>query len=251
MIKDFSKKLKENINRLQDRINHKKASAIIIDGGLGEGKTTLAVELADYINSLRGLPEVDLNKKTQLATGGDEFQEKIIKCYEQGLPALIYDEAGDFNTRGFITNFNRDLYKTFNICRAYKIFIILCLPSFTDLDNGIFKTQVPRLLLNVRDRDTKGYFYGYSLKTMLYMKQNINRYHIPSPFVYKTQLANFIGIFKDLSPARSKLLDKISTDKKLEMSRSMRAAQVVAEQEPIELKDIALQLPSRRLNLNE
>jgi Flp pilus assembly CpaF family ATPase len=60
IVDTFSKSLKDNIKPLVDRVNNKFASSVIIDGGLGQGKTTLAVEMADYINSLYGKGLVDL-----------------------------------------------------------------------------------------------------------------------------------------------------------------------------------------------
>ena len=56
----FSEKLAENVKDLIARIDLNKASLIVIDGGVGEGKTTLAVHIADYVNSLAGMGPISL-----------------------------------------------------------------------------------------------------------------------------------------------------------------------------------------------
>jgi len=78
----FSEKLAENIRDLIDRIKFNKASMIIVDGGVGEGKTTLMVEIADYVNSLYGFQEIKLELKDhpQLALGGTSFLKQLRVC---------------------------------------------------------------------------------------------------------------------------------------------------------------------------
>jgi hypothetical protein len=105
----FSEILGETITTLNKRIKLKKAVVVIVAGGLGEGKTTLSIEIADYQNKLYGLPPVDLSlgvKCPQYALGGKDFINKIKACYEKKLPVIIYDEAGDFSKRGALTQFN-------------------------------------------------------------------------------------------------------------------------------------------------
>ena len=42
----FDDSLNKNIQGLKDRVAINKAAMLVIDGGVGEGKTTLAVEIA-------------------------------------------------------------------------------------------------------------------------------------------------------------------------------------------------------------
>lgn len=215
----FSEKLAENIKDLIDRIKFNKASMIIVDGGVGEGKTTLAVESADYVNSLYGLPEIKLELKDhpQLAQGGADFLKQLRACYEKKLVVIIYDEAGDFNRRGALTRFNAMLNRTFETFRGFKILVILCLPSFSVLDSDIMNKQIPRLLLHLDSRTMEsGNFKGYSLYRMMYIKDKMKKL-VVKPFAYDLVEPNFYGHFLDLPKERAKKLDKISTKGKMDV----------------------------------
>ena len=68
-------------------------------------------------------------------------------CYQERFPAAGYDEAGDFNKRDSLSNFNAMINRTFETFRAFKIVVVLVLPSFSVLDNQLFDNMIPRLLL--------------------------------------------------------------------------------------------------------
>jgi hypothetical protein len=210
----FSKILAINLDDLDYRVfTLKKASLIIIDGGLGEGKTTIAVEVADYINSLHKLPPIDL-KGCQLGLGGEQFLDKLDICYEEKLPCIIYDEAGDFSKRGALTRFNAMINRMFEMFRAYKVIVIMCLPTFDVLDSSLMDKKIPRLLLNLNDRTlNQGNFRGFGFDRMGWVKYKMQKLAIKS-YAYNYVDPNFYGHFKDLEPNRSLLLDKISTENK-------------------------------------
>lgn len=209
----FSERLGINLDHIIDRVDINKASLIIIDGGIGEGKTTLAVHLADYINKKRGFKQIVF--KDQIALGGEEFTEKLRICYEKKLPVLIYDEAGDFNRRGALTRFNMNLNRTFELYRAFKIIIILCLPLFAVLDQEIFNKRIPQFLIHLRGRTQKqGNFFAYSLYRMFYLKARMDKL-IVKPFAYSIVEPNLYGHFLDLPQERGKELDEYSIEGKL------------------------------------
>jgi len=219
----FSKSLIDNLDKIRKRIEGNKASLIIIDGGLGEGKTTLAIEIADYENYLKGLPEVD-PEGSQLAMGGAEFLKKIRVCFERGLPVIIYDEAGDFARRGALTSFNQMINRTFETFRAFKILVILVLPSFFVLDQQILDKQIPRLYLHLKNRTIGcGNFYGYSLYRLLLLRYYMSKSKMRN-YSYKRVVENIRGHFKNLNPERAALLDKVSTKNKLHILRKSEIA---------------------------
>lgn len=209
----FGKKLDDNLKGLNDRVLHKFASLAIIDGGIGQGKTTLAVHIADRFNALHGLPPINLEE--QLALGGKDFTQKMRKCYQKKLPVLIYDEAGDFNKRGSLSRFNAMINRTFETFRAFQIIVILVLPSFYVLDQDLFDKQIPRLLIHLRDRGDKyGNYYAYGLYRMLLLRARMGKLNIKN-FAFTLIHPNFMGQFLDLDPARNKALDRISTNNKI------------------------------------
>ena len=202
----FSTVLKVNLDDQIDRIKRKKASCIIIDGGLGEGKTTLGVEIGDYFEAK------PINLKTQIGMGGEDFQAKFSLGIKKGVVAIIYDEAGDFDRRGAIGSFNRMINRLFQIYRGFKIIVILCLPNFSILDTRFLEARVPRLLLNCHNRSaTYGDIRGYDLDGMFYLKKYMeNKRNVPLK-AYKYVRPNFRAHFKDLPSERSNVLDGIST----------------------------------------
>jgi hypothetical protein len=204
----FSTKLAENLDRLKERTQKKKkASLIIIDGGVGEGKTTLAAQIGAYIQ------EAPIDFTKQIGMGGQQFVDKVKICFHEHLPVVIYDEAGDFNKRGALTKLNAMLNRVFETYRAFKIVVIVCLPNFNVLDNQLFENKIPRLLLHARGRtERQGNFRAYGLYRMLYIKHHMKNQKIAVKEVaYDMVQPNFVGHFLDLTPDRSKLLDKLST----------------------------------------
>jgi len=220
----FSDIYKENIEDLNKRVEERFASLLIIDGGVGKGKTTLCVHTADYINKLHGFPEIKF--KEQLATGGADFLKKIRICYDKKLPVIIYSEAGDFNKRGALSKFNAMLTRTFETFRAFKIVVLLDLPNFNVLDNGLFDNNIPRLLIHVDNRDMNyGNFSGYSLYRMFYLRKKMEKLTVKT-FAYELVHPNFRGHFLNLPPAREKALDLYTVKGKL---KTLRGAEIDME----------------------
>jgi hypothetical protein len=202
----FSQGLADNLDSIKNRVTvQNKASLIIIDGGIGEGKTTLAVQISEYLQS------GPIVFKEQLAMGGQDFIKKLKICFQNRYLVIIYDEAGDFNKRGALTRFNALLNRVFETYRAFKIIVILVLPSFHVLDDSLLDKKIPRLLIHTHKRTLKyGSFRAYSLYRMYYLR-NVMLKLIVKPFAYGLVDANFRGNFLDLTPARCKELDLHST----------------------------------------
>jgi len=221
----FSEVLAQNLQDLNDRVHDKKASLIIVDGGVGEGKTTLIVEALDYINSLHGHPVIEieddkLNAGPQLSMGGADFLKKLAVCHELKLVCIGYDEAGDFTKRGSLSKFNAMLNRTFDTFRGYKILVVIGLPCFNILDNNLFDNQIPRLLLHLSNRSSnQGNFAGYGLDEMNWIRFWMQKWPKHKTKAYSKVIPNFRGHFLDVSPTRSKMLDRVSTKNKLKILR--------------------------------
>jgi hypothetical protein len=130
----FSSIIFDNLVDLFKRVENNKASLIICDGLMGEGKTTLAVQLMHAYSIIHKNGKLDgtnfyeladIDLRSQLAMGGDEFQERLLICHKRKLCAITYDEAGDFSKRGAITAFNARLnriFQTFRKIRKVELF---------------------------------------------------------------------------------------------------------------------------------
>ena len=214
----FSNPVNTSLEEQTTRIKNNKASMIIIDGGVGEGKTTLAVHCADYINKINKQPPIALDGP-QYAMGGEDFIKKIVECHNKKFPVIIYDESGDFSKRTSITKFNNMLNRTFETFRAFKIIVILSLPTFNTLDNSLLEKNIPRLLIHCYNRNNKyGHFKAYSLWRMYWIKQIMSKQVVKSD-AYDIESPNYYGQFYNLPPERAKELDKISIKNKIEISK--------------------------------
>ena len=213
----FDKTVGRNLVEGYQRVVNRTASFYIIDGGLGQGKTTLGVHLADFINSLLGLPLIEL-KGPQMAMGGLDFQDKLDACFEQKLPVILYDEGGDYDARRFLSNFNFLMNRILQTVRAYNCVVIMILPNFRILDDRIYSYDIVQGLFHLSGKiqGKYGCYKVYDAVSMQYMKDRMKKSPVPST-IYNFFEENFRGHFLDLSKERSDQLNEISTKMKREM----------------------------------
>ena len=215
----FSSKLAENVDDGWKRVEKNKATCFVIDGGVGEGKTTLAIQLGDYINNKLSLGPISLDVKDhpQLAMGGKQFAKQMRECFINGRPVIIYDEGGDYSKRGAMTQFNAFLNRIFETYRAFRIVVIIVLPSMSVLENTLFDNRIPRMIVHCANRDDhSGDFKAYSLHRAFYLRYHMKKLEDKS-FSYKIVEPNFVGHFLNLDPERSKALDKLTIAGKLDI----------------------------------
>jgi hypothetical protein len=208
-------KVNNNIDKLIIRKNEKKPCLIIIDGISSSGKTTKAVELVDIINKKHGLSEVDLSPKgLQIGTGASDFLSKLRPCAEAGLPAIIFDEAGEYNKRGWNSKLNKIMDSVIDTFRAYKIIIFFVLHDFTELPKHVWNAKIPTFLIHLKERKKGvGRTYWYELKSMYYIINNRTKEVFPEAS-YDKVYPNFRCEFKNLPPERATALDRLSTKAK-------------------------------------
>jgi len=203
--------LKKNLNGCVLRVDSKKASLIIIDGGVGEGKTTLGTICGMEIAKEKGERFSILE---QVRQGGADFLKGMDWCVENNRSVIVYDEAGDFNTRASLTAFNKNMNRVFETYRALRIIVILCLPSFADVDSSLMKKKISRMLIHCYSRTkNRGNYKVYSLWRMWYLKKGFKQVTVPDD-AFKMTTPNFFGHFKDLDPEDSKILEEHSLQAK-------------------------------------
>lgn len=218
----FDSTLGRNLDGAIERVRSKKASCLGVDGNVGEGKTTLAVLMAQYIESkYNSTFEID----KQIGMGGKEFLKAMDYAVTNKKHVVIYDEAGDFNTRASLTYFNSQLNRVFETFRATKIIVILCLPSFADIDTSLMKKGVLRFLVHCYGRTlTFGRYSVYDLSRMWYIKSKFSKVTVPTD-AFRLTTPNFYGQFKDLDPVDSKALERFSIKGKKDIIRKSMLAQ--------------------------
>ena len=213
----FDSTLALNLRGSIARVRSKKASLIVIDGGVGEGKTTLGAESGMYIaKELK--QKFDLTE--QVRQGGADFLKGMDWCVKNGRNVLVYDEAGDFNTRASLTYFNQSMNRVFETYRALGIIVILCLPSFADIDTSLMKKKIARLLIHCYNRgENYGEYKVYSLWRMWYLKTKFAKVTVPDD-AFRMTSPNFYGRFLDLDPVDSSALETHSIKGKQSIVRN-------------------------------
>ena len=208
--------LDKNLDECIQRIRNKKASLIIIDGGVGEGKTTLGVVCAKRLAVKLGQ---EFSILDQVRQGGGDFLKGMDWATTNKRQVVVYDEAGDFNTRASLTYFNQSMNRVFETYRALGIIVILCLPSFADVDTSLMKKKISRMLIHCYARSNQyGNYKVYSLWRMWYLKQKFAKVTVPDD-AFKFVSANFFGRFRDLDPKDSELLETHSIKGKKDIIR--------------------------------
>lgn len=202
----FDDSLIPSLKAIQERIKINKAAMIIIDGGVGEGKTTLACHLAEWYQP----GWVENRSHELLAMGGKSFLKALDVSVKKKDKVIVYDEAGDFNSRGALTYFNQNLNRVFETYRQTQKLIILCLPFFKDIDANLFQKSIPRILINCHNR-TKNYgrYRVYSLWRTWYLREKSRKLTVPQA-CYQVVNPNLFGQFKDLPEGQRDIISKIS-----------------------------------------
>ena len=205
----FDDTLAFNLRRQIERVKMKKASLFVIDGGVGEGKTTLATECGMYLAEQLNQP---FDIEQQVRQGGDDFFKGLEWCVENKRSIVVYDEAGDFNTRASLTRFNKNMNRVFETYRALGIIVILALPLFLDIDTSLMKKKILRFLIHCYGRKAKyGNYKVFSLNKCWWIKRAFASPKVVVPEdAYKCTYPNYLGHFKDLNPEDSVLLENHS-----------------------------------------
>ena len=157
-------RLKRNIDLKIIPSLHKKDKdcVLVIDGGEGTGKSTLAGQIGKYVDNTLNLKRITFSP--------EEFRDAVLKA-KKG-QCIIYDEAfTGLSSRASLSGINRVLVSLMMQMRQKNLFIILVLPTFFLLDKyaALFRT---RALIHVyENKGIRGYFrlYNHRLKKMLYI----------------------------------------------------------------------------------
>ena len=117
--------LKANLEALKENVTKKDYDGfIILSGREGFGKSTLAGQIAMFLDSTYNLKRCVFTAEqfTEACEEAEKFQ------------AVVFDETmGFLSSRGAMSKFNRGLIKIMSEMRSKNLFVILCIPNFFEL----------------------------------------------------------------------------------------------------------------------
>ena len=165
--------LKSNLDTVKKDVKKDYDAFICVTGREGFGKTTIAGQIAVYLDPTFNLDRCCFND--------EQFKEAVVhaKQYE----AIVFDETmGYLSSRGAMSKFNRSLIKIFSEMRSKNLFIILCISNFFELD------RYPAMhrstgLIHIKKRGQFG-SYDYKKKKKLYLEgKKTYSYGVPPTFI--------------------------------------------------------------------
>lgn len=162
---------------------------ILIDGSERSGKSTLAMTMGYYLSDTK----LGINN---FASGMKDATKKIKELPDKSI--LIIDEGSlVFSSKDAMNKGQKQLMKILDVVGQKNFIIIICLPSFFDLNKQI-AVRRSRFLLHVyKNKEWKRgrfVYFGEKKKRILYEmgKKNFGSYAKPK--------CNFRGTFPDFKP---------------------------------------------------
>lgn len=210
-------KLQVLLKRCKYRVERHLPSALMVDGSSGGGKTTIAVQLAEYIEGRK------IQFEEQVANGVEDFKLKLEICKDKGYKVLIFDEAGEANRKSSPSKVNRSITRVFELYRGYDLIVIICLPRFYFFEGDILQLGVIRVLIHMSRKVEASYsdFKIFRVSQMMWIKAWVKK--LPNPMdCYKHGRFSGRGHSLDLEEARSReLADYSLKSKRVEMKKTL------------------------------
>lgn len=216
--------LADNLKRWYYRVKFKNFPVILlIDGISGQGKTTFAIKLMDFINFLDGkdLVKLEIKEHYQIGSGAKGFITAYNQCRKLKLPCVLYSEAGDVSRGAAMTKVNKMIIRHIETFRSSKIIMLMDLPNFNILDKKIFNYQGVRALFHLdhREKLPHGTYYCFSIRGFKWIRWWFDALAEPlRDECYKHSYWNFRGNFKNLTEERKVKLARISDTGKIKES---------------------------------
>jgi len=136
----------------------------ICDGRVGVGKSSLAQQIAAYIDPYFNIQQITFDAET--------FSKAVLNAKKKS--AIVFDEAlSGLNIRRTMSGINIMLTSLLTEIRQKNLFILLCLPSIFDLDKSMAIHRSSFLIHVYNKGFKKGYymFYGRRTKSKLFASE--------------------------------------------------------------------------------
>lgn len=149
--------LKSNLDIIKETIKKDWDFCIVVDGLEGGGKSSIAQQIAKYLD-----PTLKLNR---ICFNENEFRSAILSIKGK-YKAVIYDEAvGGLSSRSAMSKVNRMLISLMSQIRQKNLYVIIVIPCFFELDRYVAVWR-SRCLVHtyLGDNFQRGFFSFYNIK---------------------------------------------------------------------------------------
>ena len=132
--------LRKELRKIHDLVWKKDRDWVgVVDGDEGSGKSVLAMQICKELDPDFGIDNIVYN--------ADDFMDKIKKA-RKGQAILLDEGYAAANARASLSEVNRALVGLATEMRQKNLFVVICLPSFFDLDK-YFAIHRSRVLFHV------------------------------------------------------------------------------------------------------
>ena len=152
----ISPQIKQELDKGKDKVlNYDQDRFYIVDGNEGLGKSTLALQLACYVDPTFTVENVVFS--------GEQLEQKI-----RTLPphsAIVFDEAfNGLSSKGALSKENKRMIKLLMECRQKNMFFFIVLPSFFMLEKyvAIFRSRALFHVFESRKYNNRRFYTAYN-----------------------------------------------------------------------------------------
>lgn len=178
----MDKILRDNLDLCKELITQDMDFIWVVDGSVGSGKSAFAQVIGWYLSN--GKLTID-----DVVFTANEFKDRVRKAKKHS--CIIWDECFRGIAKGrHMTKQNMQIKELLLECRDKNLFILLCTPSYTDIEQSLIRDRIKGVFhVDMKiDKDTKkvrrGIFKFYSNKKILacIASPDDNKYPIRSNF---------------------------------------------------------------------
>lgn len=187
-------------------------TVIVVCGYVGTGKSNFGLHLQENWNKINGIECTPEHVKNICMTQEDFFN-RVAEVPKNTM--VIYDEAGDLNSRRSMSSFNVNMMTAYRIIRADTLFTVLIIDDIFDLDT-YFRNKRVKALFYVDQRGKVACWLRDRLKILLNLNANrqIKNYWLVTP--------NFYDVFDEYNGILRPAYDIMKENKTTEFRKSLK-----------------------------
>ena len=182
--------LKANLDYIKTDVTRRNFDSIIlVVGREGYGKSTIAMQMALYLD-----PTFTVDRVVFTA---EQFMDAVRAA--KPYTSVVFDETmGFLSSRGAMSKFNRDLIKIMSEMRSKNLYVFLCIPSLFIMDWYPAEHRTTGMIYVYK----RGFFgsYDYPTKKKCYVLGKKTRDYTVAP--------NFIGRYTKAFPINKEVYEK-------------------------------------------